>query len=121
MHTRASHCSRQRRRIGIVAALFGFVLLAGCGHGHHHDGDIVVDNRTDLTTPEDLLTFRIAPFGQPFSGDLLGGTLVPLSSRLVGTFREDYYDAEGDLQGGGIIEWFDIFVGDGDTTVFEVR
>jgi hypothetical protein len=103
--------------------LFGLLLalaLAGCGH-HHDDGFIVVDNRTDLTTNEALLTFHVAPFGLPFSGDLLGGDLLPLESRFIGVFAEDYYDAQGELELGQLIEWFDTFVGNDDTTVFEVR
>ncbi len=97
-------------------------LLAGCGDWwRDYEGDIVVDNRTDLTTMEDLLTFRVARFGKPFTGDLLGGSLLPASSRWIGTFTEDYYDGTGDLSGGGIIDWHDLFVGDERTTVFEVR
>jgi hypothetical protein len=98
------------------------VLAVGCGdHYHHRDGFIVVDNRTDLTTNEDLLTFRVAPFGQPFTGDLLGGNLPPLSSRNLGAWPNGYYDAEGDLELGQLIEWFDEYVGGGQATVFEVR
>ena len=97
------------------------LLLSGCGHRHHDDGLVVVDNRTDLTTDESLLAFRMASFGDPFTGDLLGGDLVPGAARNLGVWREDFYDAEGDLELGQLIEWFDLFVGDGDTTVFEAR
>ena len=56
--------------------LMAALALAGCGHGHHHhdEGLVVVDNRTDLTTNEILMAFRLAPFGEPFTGDLLGGS-----------------------------------------------
>ncbi len=47
--------------------------------------------------------------------------LPVLSSRFIGTFATDYYDAEGELELGQLIEWFDLFVGDGGTTVYEVR
>ncbi len=95
--------------------------LVGCGHRHHAEGFVLVDNRTDLTTNESLLAFRLAPFGSPFTSDLLGGDLPPLSARSLGGWPETFYDAEGDLERGQLIEWFDLFVGDGDTTVFEVR
>lgn len=104
--------------LAVLATGFG---LTGCGHDHEHYGFVVVDNRTDLTTNEDLLAFRLAPFGSPFTGDLLGGALAPLSARNLGPWPQDYYDAEGDLQLGQLIEWFDVGVGHGDQTVFEVR
>lgn len=108
----------------LVTALLApaFLALAGCGHDHpDHHGFIVVDNRTDLTTNEKLMTFRVAPFGQPFTGDLLGGDLDPATARNLGIFAEEYYDAEGDLELGQLIEWFDTFVGLEETTVFEAR
>jgi hypothetical protein len=110
-------------RAAVLAMAFSSVALAlaACGHHHHDYGDAVVDNRTDLTTNEQLLTFHVAPFGLPFTGDLLGGPLDPLNARFVATLRNDYYDAEGELELGQMIEWFDEFVGYGDTTVFEVR
>lgn len=107
-------------RTMLLGLLIG-VALAGCGHHHDDHGYIVVDNRTDLTTNEALLTFHVAPFGLPFSGDLLGGDLLPLESRFLGQFLEDFYDAQGDLELGQLIEWFDTFVGNGRETVFEVR
>jgi hypothetical protein len=112
-----------RRRAALVAGLLvAASALGACGrHRHHHEGQVVVDNRTDLTTNEMLLDFRLAPFGEPFSGDLLGGALPPASARFIGTFHEDFYDGEGELELGMIVEWFDLFVGDGETTVFEAR
>lgn len=97
--------------------------LAACGHHHDHPhaGIAVVDNRTDLTTNEKLMTFRMAGFGLPFSADILGGDLPVLSARTVGSFEADYYDGQGDLELGQLIEWFDLWVGDGASTVFEVR
>ena len=107
--------------LALACGLFVLTFAAmGCGH-HHYEGDVVVDNRTDLTTNEMLLTFRMAAFGQPFGGDLLGGPLPVLSSRFIGTFHEGHYDAQGDLELGQVIEWFDEFVPDHGTTIFEVR
>ena len=118
---RPSALPARPRRGGLVLGVLAVALLAaGCGH-HHHDGDVVVDNRTDLTTNEMLLTFHMAGFGDPFSADLLGGNLPVLSSRFIGSFRDGYYDAEGELELGMIVEWFDEFVGDEETTTFEVR
>ncbi len=108
------------------AAVLGLALaaatLTACGHDHHHDnGLVVVDNQTQTTTNEMLLTFRVAPFQLPFTGDLLNGMPIdPGGARFIGEFGPDYYDAEGDLELGQIIEWFDEFVGHGDTTFFVV-
>ncbi|MDJ0521615.1 MAG: hypothetical protein QNJ90_06010 [Planctomycetota bacterium] len=110
--------------LAILAAAIlipGSLILGGCGHHHHDDGFVVVDNRTDLTTSEDLLAFRLASFGDPFTGDLLSADLPPGSAENLGIWREDFYDGEGDLELGQLIEWFDLFVGNGDTTVFEAR
>jgi len=118
--------ARRAPRLGLVVLVSlglacASLLVTGCGHRHRRDGFVLVDNRTDLTTNELLLAFRLAPFGSAFTGDLLGGDLPPLSARNLGPWPEDFYDAEGDLELGQLIEWFDLFVGDGDTTVFEVR
>jgi hypothetical protein len=109
------------KSLSLLVLLTAALALAGCGHHHHDDGLVLVDNRTDLTTSERLLAFRLASFGDPFTGDLLGGDLDPGAARSLGVWREDFYDAEGDLELGQLIEWFDLFVGDGDTTVFEAR
>ena len=108
-------------RLLAASLLLSAALLAGCGHHHHDDGFIVVDNRTDLTTNEMLMAFRLAPFGEPYTGDLLGAPLPEGTAQNLGIWREDFYDAEGDLELGQLIEWFDLFVGNGDTTVFEAR
>ena len=95
-------------------------LLAGCGSSHHsHEGFVLVDNRTDLTTNEFMLGFYLAPFGAPFTGNLLDVDLAPGSTRNLGAWQEDHYDAEADLELGDLVEWFDIWVGNQETTVFE--
>lgn len=109
----------------LCALALALTTLAGCGGHHDYEGDIWVDNQTHATatpTNEDLLTFRVAAFRDPFSGDLLGGTPIGEDSRrFIGEFDEDYYDAEGDLELGQIIEWFDVFVGDESDTIFVVE
>ena len=122
--------SRKRPPIRLFThlALGGLLLLAAglgaCGHSHSHplppQGEAVVDNRTDQTTPEILYNFFLGAQGSPFSADLLGGDLLPQDARSVGLFPTNIYDAEGDLELGQIIQWFDVFIGEGDTTVFEV-
>lgn len=110
------------RRPAFALALL--VLLAaplpGCGsRHHHHEGFVLVDNRSDLTTNEFLLAFRMAAFGEPFTGNLLPADLAPAATYNVGAVQEEYYDAEGDFELGELIEWFDIWVGNQETTVFE--
>jgi len=113
------------RRPALALSLLLGVALGGCGHGDSHghpppSGEAVVDNRTDLTTNEILLNFFLAAQGNPYSADLLGGDLLPTEARSVGFFPTNIYDAEGDLELGQIIEWFDVFIGEGDTTFFQV-
>ena len=111
-------------RPGLLAALLvPALLLPGCGSKNTYppyNGIVLVDNVTHTTTNEILFTFYLSPFGQPWTGDILGGDLFPNESRSLGVWNEDYYDAEGDMELGDVIQWFDIFVGEGATTVFEV-
>ena len=113
------------RRALAPAALCVLLLgLAACGHHDDYEGNIFVDNQTHTgaaPTNEDLLTFRVARFRDPFTGNLLGAPLEEDSARFIGTFDEDYYDAEGDLELGQIIEWFDVFVGEEEDTWFVVE
>lgn len=114
------------RRLAVVLAILAMapaLLLGGCGSKKEYppfNGTVLVDNVTHTTTNEILFTFFLSPFGQPWTGDLLGGDLFPNESRSLGVWGEDYYDAEGDMELGDVIQWFDIFVGEGATTVFEV-
>lgn len=112
--------------IWLVPALVGAAMaLAGCGHHHDHEGDIVLANQTNLLAPgpaEDIVSFRVARFRDPFTADLLGGIPVPPDSeRFIGTFDEDFYDGLAELVSGVEIEWQDEFVGEEETTFFEVR
>ena len=99
--------------------------LAGCGccgggyYGYYY-GNIFASNRTDTTTPEQALTFRIAAFGASFTGDLLGAPLDPGVTHYAGYFREEYYDAESDMFGGDLVEWFDRWVGAATDTYFDI-
>ena len=109
-----------------VLALLAALGLTGCGHHHDdYEGDIVLANQTNLAAPgpaEDIVSFRVAPFRDPFTADLLGGIPVPPDSeRFIGTFNEDYYDGLAELVSGVEIEWQDEFVGYEETTFFEVR
>jgi hypothetical protein len=113
-----------RRRSALAALLAGSALwLAACGHDHYYrdyDGNVFVNNETHTTTMEDVLAFRVAPFGEPFTGNLLPAPLPPAATRYVGRFQRDYYDAEADLSGGDLVEWFDVWVGDGQDVFFDV-
>ncbi len=123
---RRTTCCPMRRVVTIAILCLAGVTSVACGHGHHghgyhHHGTVVVDNQTHTTTNEMLVTFQVAPFQLPFTGDLLGGTPIdPAEARFLGEFGTDYYDARGDLELGQVIEWFDEFVGNGDTTFFVV-
>ena len=80
-----------RRAIGLLLALLCCLTLAfGCGHSHHsHEGFVMVDNRSDTTTNEFLLAFRLAPFGHPFTGNLLPADLAPAATANLGAHNKD--------------------------------
>jgi hypothetical protein len=106
----------------VVLVSLALVGLGGCGCCDEDDdwGDIVIDNLTDTTVPELVLTFRVAPIGEPWSGNLLNDPLEPGFQDYTGSWYEDLYDGNATMELGDIVEWFDIFVGDEQTTVFEV-
>jgi hypothetical protein len=105
-----------------VAALLAALALAGCDCCEEpaYYGNVYYSNLTHTTTSEDALDFRVAAFGEPFTGNLLGAPLPPNSTQFIGTFSENYYDADSLLSGGDLVEWFDIFVGEELDTFFEV-
>ena len=107
-----------RRAVSALFALLSLV-LAGCGWDDR-DGTVIVTNYTDSGTPEDVVAFRLARFGDPFTGNLLSSPLPAGSTRFVGDFREDYYDAEADMDLGDLVEWFDVWVEADDDTYFDV-
>ena len=115
---------RAGRRLLPILALGVFALgLSGCGCCSEPDnywGNIFVDNFTDTTTVEEVWFFQVAPFGQPWTGNLLSGPLPAGSTEFVGTFHENNYDAYAELELGDFVEWFDIFVGYGEDVFFEV-
>ena len=79
----------------LLALLLCLTVGVGCGHSHHsHEGFVMVDNRSDTTTNEFLLAFRLAPFGHPFTGNLLPADLAPAATANLGAFQEEYYDAD---------------------------
>lgn len=100
--------------------LLALAALSGCGRSYDWYASVYLDNNTDTTTSEDVDAFRVAQFGEPFTGDLLGAPLAPGDVEFLGDFQEDYYDAEADLSLGGLVEWFDEAIYGGDTFHFDV-
>ncbi len=114
--------------LGLFAAL-----AAGCGGGHHHHdvvieetiiipiGDVEVDNQTDLSgTFENLFFFDMTLSGlNAWYGNLLPFDILPGEIFYVGSFEEEFYDAEAEAD-LGLVSFFDIFVEGGFTTTFEV-
>ncbi|MDJ0521616.1 MAG: hypothetical protein QNJ90_06015 [Planctomycetota bacterium] len=124
--------SKSLPRYALVLLAAGALVLAGCGGGYgevYYEeefifepiGDVEVDNQTDLGgTFEDMFAFEMAPAGTAaWSGNLLPDILFPGEIAFVGSFYEDFYDADADLD-LGIVSFFDVFVEDGFTTTFEV-
>lgn len=120
--------TRTKRLMPLVLALgLSSLLVAGCGGGGvygddgYYAGDVEVDNQTDLTASfQDLYFFEMAPAGTPlWTGNLLPHDVFPGEIFYVGTFDEDYYDAEADLD-FTTVPFFDVLVEDGLTTTFEV-
>jgi len=111
--------------VALLVLLLAAVALPGCGCCDDPEppywGNIYLDNLTHLDIPEFADGFYVAPFGGPFTGNLLPASLAPGATQFCGTFAQDYYDAEAEMEfGPPIVEWFDIFVGDGQDTFFEV-
>jgi hypothetical protein len=113
-------------RLCSIVALVGVLALAGCGGGGGglpgvYSGDVEVDNQTDLTgTWENLYSFELAPAATQFwTGNLLSDIVYPGEVAFVGTFDEDSYDAEAQLE-YGLVPFFDVFVPGGRTTTFQV-
>jgi hypothetical protein len=98
--------------------------LSGCGCCESYDdayyGNVFVANRTNTTVPEQAFTFRIAAFGEPFSGNLLAAPLDPAASQYMGQYWEDYYDAEAEMELGDLVEWFDRWVAYATDTYFDI-
>lgn len=105
----------------LAAALFALPLSGcGCCGSGNSDGNVFAANHTDSGVPEDTNTFEMASFGDPFTGNLLGGPIAAGDARHVGAFQEDYYDARSEMQLGDVIEWFDRWVGANTDTFFDI-
>lgn len=103
----------------LTAALLALP-LTGCGEADY-DGNVFVANHTDSgAAPEQALTFELASFGDPFSGNLLATPLDPGSSRFIGEFNDEYYDARSEMALGDLVEWFDSWVGAGQDAFFDI-
>ena len=113
--------TRSRLLAGLAVASLALGLTAcgggGSGGGGFY-GQVFVENN-DISA---ITSFRLAQAGTgSYTGNLLGSYVLSGERRSVGSFLEDYYDGTGDLSGGGIIDWQDLYVGYERTTVFEVR
>lgn len=117
----------RRARWLLPVLLLGTTLLLtpGCG-GCCNDpvivtsGNVYVDNLTDGGAPEWCYGFFLAPVGGAFTGNLLIADLPPATTQFVGSFTEDYYDAEADMEFGDLVTWFDVPVPAADDTFFEI-
>jgi hypothetical protein len=132
---------------GRLALLLAMLALAGCGgygwvgveaggpyydgypypyDGYPYDpafdyGTAEVDNRTDATSFEDVLSFRLAPAASgTFTGNLLDAPLPPGWTADAGDFLADVYDGESDLELGDLVTWFDVPLPAANVTTFEV-
>jgi hypothetical protein len=124
--------SQNLSRLALVLFAASTLVLVGCGGGYgevYYEeeiffepvGDVEVDNQTDLSgTFEDMYAFEMAPAGSAaWTGNLLPDAVFPGEITFVGSFYEDFYDADADLD-LGTISFFDVLVEDGFTTTFEV-
>jgi hypothetical protein len=105
---------------------YGYVEAYDEGYGYpdpvpYAYGSVEVDNLTDTSTFEYVLSFYLALSGTgAFSGNLLSAPLPPGTIEYVGEWLSDTYDAEADLEFGDLVQWFDVPVPAGDVTTFEV-
>ncbi|MGE0192816.1 MAG: hypothetical protein AB7T63_12340 [Planctomycetota bacterium] len=116
--------ARPRSRRGrslLVVGLLGLALVAaGCGGGgYYYDdtGDAYVDNQDAFAT----VGFYMAPSGTgAWTGNLLGDWLFPGEVAYVGSFVEDYYDADAEQQDGATIQFTAEPIYAGEATTFVV-
>jgi hypothetical protein len=95
-------------------------VTAGCGGGgYYYDpvGDAYVENQDAFATE----AFYMAPSGTgAWTGDLLDDYLFPGEVAYVGSFYEDYYDADAYQTDGAIIPFDGVPIYDGEPTTFVV-
>lgn len=100
------------------------LFTAGCGGGGGGGGffDPVGDvDVANLTAFEDVVYFELIPFGGfGGTGDLLSFDVFPGEQVYVGSFIEDYYEADAVLSFGGLVPFGATLVESGFTTVFDV-
>ena len=111
----------------LPALVLGLALLATPGCGSCCDdrvivtsGNVYVDNLTDLDVPEWCIGFFMRPVGGVWTGDLLIADLPPATTQFVGTFTEDFYDAEAEMEFSAPVPWDGVFVPAADDTFFEI-
>lgn len=93
------------RNGALLAASVFALALAGCGGGGHHGGafgQAYVENQDVYVTEY----FEIAPSGTgAWSGDVLPYDLFPGDDAYIGSYFEDFYDANAYQSDGSIFEF----------------
>ena len=119
----APHVDRARpgRRLLTSGLLLAAVLTLGaCGGGGYYFepiGDAYVENQDVFATE----SFFMAPSGTgAWTGDLLGDYVYPGEVAYLGSFYEDYYDADAWQADGAIFPFDAVPIYDGLPTTFVV-
>lgn len=114
--------NRHRLPLLVLAAAIGLLALTGCGGGSSYDpppyGYVYVHNQTIYSTWEWIVFFEVAPLDGQWSGDLLYSDVPPGGSQYLGTLDEDRYDVYLEMESGAFVEWFDVFIGQGENFHF---
>ncbi len=122
--TSSPRSMRSRLRRGALAVAFvGFAVIhVGCGgsgpYYYSGYGDAYVENQDAVAA---TVEFYMSPSGSGvWTGDLLGGPLFFGEVAFVGSFIEDYYDAEAVQSDFFVVQFFDEPIFAGDSTTFVV-
>ena len=112
--------TRSRLLAGLAVASLALGLTAcgggGSGGGGFY-GQVFVENN-DISA---ITSFRLAQAGTgSYTGNLLGSYVLSGERRSVGSFLEDYYDAQAFRHDGSYTPWFNVFVEAGLSTNFSV-
>jgi hypothetical protein len=107
----------------MALTLVGGWLIGGCGESYNDypdTGDLYISNRTDLSTNENVVAFRMAADGYPLGNQLLPGPILPTDVDYIITLWNGIYDGECEMELGGFVDFFDWYAGSGAVTVLGV-
>lgn len=113
--------STRSRLLATLSAACLTLGLGACGGGGGGGGGLYGQVFLENNGAFAVTSFRLAPSGTgSFTGNLLNQAVLNGERRSVGSFIEDFYDADAFRPGAAVTTWFDVFVEAGLSTDFTV-